>query len=407
MPIKGISDRRRLIRVGKLHLGVKKRSAKGAEYPSAVDYFVCKEDASTSAEADAAFKEVYGDEPKELDIVFPVDDELLFADQNYKMYGRAWGLLCRGNGEEALAKWDVSGDGPRPECEEYSPGRSVQENYKRDMTFPLQGTWATSKTTSWVYRKIPCLGPQCPMQASEKPLCKAVMNLQFMLPRVRGVGVWQIDTGSWNSIHAVLDSIETVKAITGGRVRGVTLALSLVPKEVTPANQAGGVVAEGSGGDIKTKTVHVLHVALPGITLPEMLAETAKLPERALLPPPPAVDDEEAPGDLFPAAVTVDEETGEVLEGKAEEVGKGFEETLAAQDPAPESPQPQPAEPGPPSAPEAVEPPIMTQGDLLNRCLLEFKVDRVGVLKIVGVADMKEITDFANAYKAVKAAAKE
>lgn len=406
-PIKGISDRRpRLIRVGKLHLGVKAKSTKGTEYPKQVDYFVCKEDASTSAEAAAAFRDVYGDKPKELDIVFPADDELLFADQNFKMYSRSWQLTCRGDGEEAMAKWDVSQDGAHPEGVE-------------------GGTWAGAATTSWVYRKIPCLAAKCPMQASEKPSCKGIMNLQFMLPLVVGIGVWQIDTGSWNSMRNVLDGIETVRAITGGRVRGVPLTLGIVPKEVTPANQAGGVVAEGSSGSIKTKTVQVLQVGLPGQRLPDMLRETRKLEkETALMALPAPVDEEEVPEDQFPEAAAVDTETGEVLEGEARFDSKGHIVEVSIMPEGPpktnegearavegqerpdaweahvaESQQQPPAAPEPPSP---VEPPILTLGELLNRCLKEFKVDKAGVLKILGVADEKGILNFAEAYRVVK-----
>ena len=40
-PIKGLTESRRLPRLGKIHLGIKKQSAKsGAWYPSATNYFV-------------------------------------------------------------------------------------------------------------------------------------------------------------------------------------------------------------------------------------------------------------------------------------------------------------------------------------------------------------------------------
>src|SRR3972149_5435581 len=213
MPVKGITDRKRLPRVGRVRLGIKEVSQKsGAEYPKQVDYFVVKPDASTSADAALAFQDPYGDRPNELDIIFPVDDEALFADVNLKMYNRSWGLGCRGDAEWAMAKWDPAQDGPRPQPPE--------DDERPPDQYPQAGTWANTKSQSWVYRRIPCLAAQCPMQASEKPQCRMVMNLQFMLPLVRGIGVWQISTGSWNSIRNVLDSIERVKAITGGRIRG-------------------------------------------------------------------------------------------------------------------------------------------------------------------------------------------
>ena len=54
--IEGTSEITRMPRLGKIRLGVKKTSDKtGAEYPSAVDYFVCPDEV----------KSVYGEQPKE------------------------------------------------------------------------------------------------------------------------------------------------------------------------------------------------------------------------------------------------------------------------------------------------------------------------------------------------------
>ena len=279
MGIKGLSDRRRLPRIGKIHLGVKAQSSKGTEYPKAVDYFVVRPDDNTPEDAVAAFRAVYGEEPRELDIRFPTDDPADWADPWYRAYSRSYGLVCKGDGEVARAKWDAAATGLRPD------GTA------------LKGGWATSSTKTWTWQEIPCAGADCPMQKTTPARCKMVMNLQFLLWRVRGIGAWQIDTGSWNSIRNLQDGIELIKAATGGRVRGLPLKLRLSPNEVTPPE-----------GDVKTKTVWVLDISLRDLTLAELLAEATKLGP-GLLPPP--VDDEKPPEDLFPEAV--DEETGEVV----------------------------------------------------------------------------------------------
>ena len=41
MPIKGMTDREYVTRVGKIRLGEKRISRNGKEYPAATDYFVC------------------------------------------------------------------------------------------------------------------------------------------------------------------------------------------------------------------------------------------------------------------------------------------------------------------------------------------------------------------------------
>jgi len=70
--IKGLSEQRRLPRIGKIRLGVKKKSPRtGAEYPVATDYFVCP----TEVQA------VYGEKPKRLDVIIPLEDEEIWASQ--------------------------------------------------------------------------------------------------------------------------------------------------------------------------------------------------------------------------------------------------------------------------------------------------------------------------------------
>ena len=65
MSIKGVSDIRRLPRLGKIRLGIKETSSKtGNEYPKSVDYFVCPLEVQA----------VYGEKPRMLDIVFPAED---------------------------------------------------------------------------------------------------------------------------------------------------------------------------------------------------------------------------------------------------------------------------------------------------------------------------------------------
>jgi len=280
MPIKGYTDVQRLPRIGKIHLGVKQQSTKSdALYPKAVEWFEVHEDPATSGDAAAAFREVYGERPTELDIIFPADDETTFADAYYKAYSQSWGLICKGDGESASARWDARRDGARP------PGVE-------------SGTWANRETQEWVSMQIPCLAKDCPMMKAKR--CRAVMNLQFLLPYVAGVGVWQVDTGSWYSIVNVQGNIRMVKAVTGGHIRGVPLKLRRVSKQVTPPGE-------------KTKTVYVLDIYNP-LSLAQLLQWTERLQAGGpmLLPSP----DDEMPEDLYPPEA---DEDGVVIEQPAVE----------------------------------------------------------------------------------------
>lgn len=94
--IKGLSERRRLPRLGKIHLGVKKTKKSGnrqVEYPSETDYFVVPPEVAAG----------FGEKPKALKIMFPVENAEVFFQQWYKMYGSAAALKCKGDGETGTA----------------------------------------------------------------------------------------------------------------------------------------------------------------------------------------------------------------------------------------------------------------------------------------------------------------
>ncbi len=245
MPIHGISDVRRLPRIGKVRLGVKDTSPRtGNEFPRQVDFFVVKADESTSEAAAEAFHRVYGDKPKALDIMFPVEDKDLFFAQFYRRYGSGSGLLCKGDGVTAMEIDRETGEIREIECN------------------PAECEWA------------------------EKKHCRPIGTLQFLLYKVPGLGVWQVDTSSYNSIVNINSAIDFVRAITGGRIAMIPLKLVIRPKEVQ---------VEG-----KKKVVHVMDIAHDGLRLEDVL-RASRTPLAGLLMP--GVDFDEAPDDLYPASV--------------------------------------------------------------------------------------------------------
>ena len=69
-PIFGLSERTRMPRLGKIHLGVKVPNKTGqGEHPEAVDYFVLPPE----------LHGIYGERPDSLEIVFPSDDTEIIA----------------------------------------------------------------------------------------------------------------------------------------------------------------------------------------------------------------------------------------------------------------------------------------------------------------------------------------
>src|SRR3990167_3782503 len=179
--IKGLSEIRRLPRLGKIRLGTEKAPNRpGRE----TDYFVVP--------PEVAKIPAYGDKPKVLDIMFPVDDESVIAPQAYEYYGSSKGLKCTGDGEYALE---------------------------------------LDETTGAMNRR------DCPCEKLEKKQCSKRMHLRVILPKVNMGGVYQIDTSSFNSIVDVLSGIQWVKCATTspeyprGRLAWIPLVLERVPTE--------------------------------------------------------------------------------------------------------------------------------------------------------------------------------
>ena len=275
MPIKGLTDRPpRLPRIGKIHLGVKvsvkKDGTPCAPYPRATDYFVFEPDHPGYAE----LVETYGEKPKELRILLPIEDETKFAQQFYRLYSLTRGLVCKGDGEEALRMIDTA-----------------------------TGGVAGRDTKDVAMKPITCQGRDCPEYGPRA--CGEVMNLQFLLPEVSGFGVWQIDTGSINSIINVNSALDLIRGVYG-RVAMVPLILALEPKEVVNPD------------DGKKKTVRVLNIRstdkmieayhkaqLPPLQLVASMVSGSEFIEGEELPP---AGDEHPHGDL-PVASEVGPET--------------------------------------------------------------------------------------------------
>lgn len=250
MPINELSNRRRLPRAGTIRLGIKKKHEKsGKEYPVEVNYFVCPH----------PIQQAYGPEPKELPIMFPVEDELIFFPQFYTCYGKGI-LLCRGDG--------------------------------------IEGRFWNFDKGDFDIRKCPC-------EKLEKNECKPVGRLQFLLPEIKGAtGVWQINTSSKNSIIDINSGIDLVRGIVG-RVAMIPLILKREPIETHRIE----------GKDIKKGTHYTMKLDL-GVSLMEVQKLGQIPPTRALLPPA----DEAVPEDLFPPnGHATDEEKAEIEEAEIEE----------------------------------------------------------------------------------------
>ncbi|MBA7550974.1 hypothetical protein ES705_43505 [subsurface metagenome] len=239
-PIKDLSDIRRIPRLGKVRLGIKVEPEGKNPYPRATDYFVVTDE----------IKEYVGDMPKKLNIIFPTEKVDEFAQQWLRCYSFTQGLVCKGDGRSAIRKIDVE-----------------------------TGDVARHTTQEWVFKDWGCDPDTCEQYLEKQ--CRRVMNLLFMMPDVPGLGVWQLDTTSFYSIVNINSCVDLIRRICG-RISFIPLNLSLEPLEVTPPG-------------ITKKTVHVLTIRSE-VKLADIQRLARVPPERIMLP---ALEEEEAPGDLF------------------------------------------------------------------------------------------------------------
>jgi len=189
MAIKNLTDIRRLPRLGKIRLGIKKKTDKGVEYPTEVDYFILDPETPSELENKKlvdVFHRLYGEQPKQINIMLPISDVNMVFPQFYKRYGKSTLLQCKGDGVEAVCS-----------SQEFTEGLEVIG--KTDMGLP----------------KVKCAGPECPYQKEGNKQCSRVGTLQVLLPELPGSGVWQVTTGSFNSIVNINSCMDYVRAVAG------------------------------------------------------------------------------------------------------------------------------------------------------------------------------------------------
>lgn len=184
--IKGLSDRRRLPRAGKIHLGMRVKKGKPdsrckhdpnefcnfCTYPKETEYFMVPKEVA----------KVYGDKPTAIDVVFPVNDLEVICPQAYKLYGGNGSLKCTGDLEKAY--------------------RFNEQTKQVD--------------------EIPC-----PCDLKDKK-CTKRTTLYVILPKVTWGAVYQIDSGSYNSMIDIRSGLDYIQALVG-RFSGIRLVMSRVP----------------------------------------------------------------------------------------------------------------------------------------------------------------------------------
>lgn len=290
MPIKGWTDAVRVPRLGQIALGYK--DEKGA--PRSVDYFVVPPEV----------QEVYGPQPRELDVLIPGEDLDKVFPAWLKRYGDQFGLICRGDGETAT----LSAVYARRFGQEYgivakklaaAAGAEGVEGwqYVFSATGEIVPVEVGGDGTGWL--RIPCAYKDCPHYRAKK--CTEVALLSVLLPKVPGVlGVYQLDTGSFHSYQNIVNSLEILRRVVG-RISFIPLKLKVRMETHHPL-----VVHNGQEKRVKSQNP-VLYIDMGGLTLEKVLQlaregrllQVASVPAAAPLEIEPP-DEDRKPELLYP-----------------------------------------------------------------------------------------------------------
>ena len=194
--IQRLAHLRRLPRLGRIRLGERRllrRNNRSVQVPVELGWF--KFDAE-SLRSYPAIRELYGDRPKELDILLPVEDPRLFFPQACKLYGKGGALKCKGDGRRA-ERWLCDKCGQMA-CDCTGAPKSLAEI-------------------------------ECPCELLERRDCRFIGSLMVILPRVSCAGVWQVDTSSAYSIVSINSDVDYIRSLCG-RVAHVPLTLRRLPR---------------------------------------------------------------------------------------------------------------------------------------------------------------------------------
>jgi hypothetical protein len=204
--IVGLSDRRRLPRLGKVRLGFKLKKD-NKEYPAELPFFFLPQEVARvyggkvsverAMELGTTRKDVLafisanaGRMAEEIEIMLPVDDIETVFPNAYKWYGSSRGTKCMGDGQTAYRYNDESKN------------------------------WDT----------IPCPCEMLKTERNPKGECTQRAHLMALIPKVNMGGIYQIDCGSYHSIVDLNSGIDYVRALVG-RVAMVPLVLRRIPTQ--------------------------------------------------------------------------------------------------------------------------------------------------------------------------------
>jgi len=285
MPIIGLTDRGLAFpEIGQLRKGAPKNEQ--GYVGKDLNYFRVTFDEAETAAA-ATFKRVYGEQPKEVNIVLPFDD-----------IDRVW---------EAWL-----------EC--YTAGRMVARADGQRYIYrvnPQTGEMVVKNGEPFTpYKDGEVVAEIITGNKKEQLKCKPTGRLKVVIPELQRLAYVTVLTTSINDIGNISAQLEAIKKINGGRIVGIPLVLRRRPKKISTPDKDGKrarrlkymLSIEADPEWVKAKLLEVKSLALPGNGL-------------ALLPEPQPHEDPapEHQDDYDPDEEDDDIPGNPVMEGEFEE----------------------------------------------------------------------------------------
>ena len=214
--------------LGRIRLGVMKKSKKGTDYPAETPHFVLK-DAPTLIP-------YYGIEPTELLVYLPYPEVEANFDVNHEQFARG-GLYCRGDGQ--VIDWAVD------------PGNTGQVVIRdREVVIPYQEILQTGEIDEKpIGVSVPCPG----MDHNLYPRCAECKprGLLFLLIRDpqnptqlcdSRLGYYRISTGSLRNIREITENLNMLKQLASHMQRdlsGIPMILRRIPGNTSITTEEG------------------------------------------------------------------------------------------------------------------------------------------------------------------------
>lgn len=295
MPIKGLTDRG----MGFPEIGTIRKG--GAKTPTApgrdLTYFRVEFD-EREVEAANQFRQVYGAEPKEINILLPFNEVGRNWDAWYEAY-TAGRMVARADGEKYIYRVDTNS------------GEVIVKNGEPFMPFKEGEVIGRYKSQGGKVEDV---------------VCKPAGRLKVVIPELQRMVYLTVLTGSIHDIIHLSEQLEALRHINNGQLAGIPMVLRRRPKKISTPKEDGTrarytkwmLSIEADPDWVKRMLMQFKHLALPGNNL-------------ALLPPGEHDTDEtEMPPDGDETEPGT--EQGEYHEGQFEE----YDEPEPEPEPAPE-----------------------------------------------------------------------